>query len=165
MFTAKKYHLPAMHFMLKMRLPAFAGWFLGWLLLAAQLFFVDSFDLSFGFDFGFDLSCFAIVLAMVIAVSASPFLEDKFTVIMDRLNLAESTWKSRCKAIAKQYNLTPRESEVLVHLSHGRNAAYIQEKLCISSHTARTHISHIYAKTMVGTQHELMDLIENLSLD
>ena len=45
--------------------------------------------------------------------------------------------------------LTPRELEVLNLLIYGYNNSKIAEKLCISSHTAKAHISSIYKKLNV----------------
>ena len=45
-------------------------------------------------------------------------------------------------------------------LAKGHNAAYIQEKLYISEGTAKTHIRHVYKKTNVHSQQELMRLVE-----
>ena len=45
-------------------------------------------------------------------------------------------------------------------LAKGHNAAYIQEKLYISEGTAKTHIRHVYKKSNVHSQQELMRLVE-----
>ena len=45
------------------------------------------------------------------------------------------------------------------------NAAYLQEKLFISEGTAKTHIRHIYGKTGVHSQQELMRLIDDTVVD
>lgn len=62
--------------------------------------------------------------------------------------------------MADTYLLSNRESEVLFYLGKGFNAAYLQEKLFISEGTAKTHIRHIYGKTGVHSQQELMRLID-----
>ena len=45
--------------------------------------------------------------------------------------------------IRDRYDLSQREMEVFLCLAKGRNAEYIQQKLFISSNTAKTHIGHI----------------------
>ena len=45
-------------------------------------------------------------------------------------------------------------------LAKGRGTAYIQDKLCISKSTAKTHISHIYRKLDIHTHQDLIDLVE-----
>ena len=68
-----------------------------------------------------------------------------------------------CGRIAERYALSPRETEILAFLAHGRGAPYVGEKLCISPETVRTHTKRIYDKCGVHTKEELLDLIEALS--
>ncbi|WP_418256191.1 response regulator transcription factor, partial [Gordonibacter urolithinfaciens] len=56
--------------------------------------------------------------------------------------------------------LSRRETEVMFLLAKGHNAAYIQDKLCISKSTAKTHISHIYRKLDIHNQQELLSMVE-----
>lgn len=77
----------------------------------------------------------------------------------------ESYWKNACKAIAVQYKLSPRETEIFMLLAKGRNADYIQSKLIISTHTAKTHIANIYHKLAIHSAQELLDLVENYRYD
>lgn len=69
-----------------------------------------------------------------------------------------------CVAVAKAYRLTPRESEVLVLLAHGRTLSIIARDLQIAKGTARTHIENIYRKLNVHKQQELIDLVEGHEL-
>ena len=73
--------------------------------------------------------------------------------------------KARCKAVAKLYQLSPREEDVLEYLARGRNAAYIQEQLTISPHTVKSHIYNIYRKLDIHSQQKLMDFVETFPLD
>lgn len=66
----------------------------------------------------------------------------------------------RCEEIADRYLLSRRETEVMFLLAKGHNAAYIQDKLCISKSTAKTHINHIYRKLDIHTQQELLNMVE-----
>lgn len=68
-----------------------------------------------------------------------------------------------CGRIAERYALSPRETEILAFLAHGRGAPYIGDKLCISPETVRTHTKRIYGKCGVHTKEELLDLVEALS--
>jgi len=52
----------------------------------------------------------------------------------------------------KKYELTPRELEVLNLLICGYNNSTMAEKLCISTHTAKAHISSIYEKLNVSNR-------------
>lgn len=71
----------------------------------------------------------------------------------------------RCAAIAKLYQLSPRESDILVYLARGRNAAWIQEELVISPHTVKSHIYNIYRKLDIHSQQKLMSFVEEYPLD
>lgn len=67
--------------------------------------------------------------------------------------------RERCSDIAREYGLTPRESEVLGFLAIGRNAAFIAQALWISPLTAKTHIANIYRKLDIHSMQELFDLL------
>ena len=66
-------------------------------------------------------------------------------------------------AIARCYQLTNRETEVLGYVARGRSAAYIRDELHISLNTANAHIKHIYQKTDVHSKQELIDLVESFA--
>ncbi|WP_270297405.1 helix-turn-helix transcriptional regulator, partial [Eggerthella sinensis] len=67
-----------------------------------------------------------------------------------------------CACVAKDYGLTPRESEVIVLLAYGRTLSIIARDLQIAKGTARTHIENIYRKLDVHKQQELIDLGGNV---
>ena len=69
-------------------------------------------------------------------------------------------FEARCAAVAELYLLSPRETDILKFLAKGRNAAYIQNKLCISPHTVKSHIYSIYRKLDIHSQQKLMDFVE-----
>ena len=73
---------------------------------------------------------------------------------------ARGRFQTRCDEVAGTYLLSRRETEVMRLLAKGHNAAFIQEKLCISRSTAKTHINHIYKKLDIHTQQELLTLME-----
>lgn len=70
-------------------------------------------------------------------------------------------FSARCNNIASRYLLSKRETEVLFLLAKGHNAAFIQDQLCVSRSTAKTHINHIYRKLDIHTQQELLNMVEN----
>lgn len=67
---------------------------------------------------------------------------------------------ARCALLARSRELTPREAEVLVLLARGRTLAVVARELGIAEGTARTHMTHVYAKLGVHRQQELIDLVE-----
>ncbi|WP_124061393.1 helix-turn-helix transcriptional regulator [Gordonibacter sp. Marseille-P4307] len=58
------------------------------------------------------------------------------------------------------FDLSQRESEVLVLLGKGRTIEITADKLNISFNTAKTHIRQVYGKLGVHTRQQLLDLIE-----
>lgn len=102
-----------------------------------------------------------IVLAPIALVMLMPF-------DIQTIKAAESTqivnFESGAKAsyLTEQFGLTARETEVAELLLSGRSLPFIQEKLCISKGTAKTHLRHIYEKTRVHTRQEFLSLAESL---
>jgi DNA-binding CsgD family transcriptional regulator len=68
--------------------------------------------------------------------------------------------EKRCAEIAAQYNLTPRETEVLSLLARGRSGRYIKDALVVSHNTVKAHVKHIYQKLDIHTHQDLIDIIE-----
>ena len=73
---------------------------------------------------------------------------------------AETPWRRTCQSIADLYKLSPRETEIFFLIAKGRNAEFVQQKLVISMHTAKTHIANIYHKLGVHSSQEMLSLIE-----
>lgn len=65
-----------------------------------------------------------------------------------------------CAAVARKYDLTAREYEVLIILARGRNASYTARSLGIAYDTAKVHIKNIYTKLDIHNQQDLLDLID-----
>ena len=88
------------------------------------------------------------------AVEPVPTAAPQPTMPVDALAQAASR-------LSERLALTPRESEALELLAHGRNVAAIQERMVISRSTARTHVRNVYAKLGVHSQQALIDLVES----
>lgn len=100
------------------------------------------------------------------AVDGSSPTGERVTTTVVTVDRSESDlFAARCAAVAKLYQLSPRESEILGYLAKGRNAAYIQEELVISPHTVKSHIYNIYRKLDIHSQQKLMDFVEEFPLD
>lgn len=76
---------------------------------------------------------------------------------------AEENPLSPTEAIARDFNLSRREHEILCYLAHGRNAAFIQRELLISIYTVKTHIANIYGKIGAHSMQDVIDLVEQYS--
>ncbi len=66
-----------------------------------------------------------------------------------------------CKDFEKEFDITPRESEVLFYLGRGYSPIYIAQKLAVSESTIRTHVRHIYSKLGVNSKEELLIFIDS----
>ncbi len=71
-------------------------------------------------------------------------------------------YDERVIRLAEKFNLTTRECEVFDLLAHGRNGAYIEQKLCISRNTVKAHVKHIYQKLEIHSHQELISIVRNL---
>ena len=65
----------------------------------------------------------------------------------------------RCDEMARQFDLSPREREVLGLLAQKRTVGQIARGLTISNDTAKTHVKHIYRKMDVHSRKELLDVL------
>lgn len=70
--------------------------------------------------------------------------------------------QNRVQLMTDAYGLSPRESEVLAIWATGRSCAYLEKQLFISHGTAKTHLTHIYAKTHTANREELLELMDGL---
>lgn len=87
-------------------------------------------------------------------------------VMQQALNEQETadTLSARCKTVAAEYRLTPREHEILELLARGRSKAYIADAFFISENTVRGHAKRLYAKLEVHSKQELVDLVESAEI-
>ena len=67
----------------------------------------------------------------------------------------------RVERVARECDLTPRETEVLSIWVTGRTASYVEKTLFISHSTVKTHLNHIYAKTATSNREELIELVNS----
>lgn len=65
--------------------------------------------------------------------------------------------------LAREFNLTAREADVLLPLVRGRSNSGIAAALGVGSETIHTHVRHIYQKTGIHSREELMDTVERLA--
>ena len=101
-------------------------------------------------DFGFDKT--------IAGVQAAPRLEPGGAALA-QVGQRDAGIDARCAALARQYGLTERESEVFCLLVRGNNAARVSQELAITKNTLKYHVRHIYEKCAVHSQQELIDLL------
>lgn len=61
---------------------------------------------------------------------------------------------------ARAVGLTARETEILSLLVRGRTLPYIANELFVATGTVKTHVRHIYEKSLVNNRQELLDKVE-----
>lgn len=64
-----------------------------------------------------------------------------------------------CHLAAKRFDLTLRESEVLLYLVKGCERSFIARSLVVSPETVKTHMQHIYSKLGVHTRFEVINTV------
>ena len=60
--------------------------------------------------------------------------------------------------VFENYNISDREEDIIVLMIEGKSNNEIKEKLFISHHTVKNHLSNIYRKLDVKNRYELMHL-------
>ena len=74
----------------------------------------------------------------------------------------QAALRQGCMQAVSVYGLSERESDVLRRWAMGETASEIGNELCISQNTVRTHVRHIYEKTLTRDRDGLIDLIRAL---
>nr|WP_268935867.1 LuxR C-terminal-related transcriptional regulator [Parvibacter caecicola] len=72
----------------------------------------------------------------------------------------QQRFRHKCSLVAQRFGLTDRETEIMMMLAKGRNLPFIQEQLYLSKSTVSTHRQHVYQKTGVHSQQELINLVQ-----
>jgi len=78
----------------------------------------------------------------------------------DKEALEHARVSMRASDIAREYNLTSRETEVLQLLAHKNSLPKIESDLFIAEGTLRAHISHIYTRLGIHSRKELEAMLE-----
>ena len=142
------------------RLSNAAGMFLGWA-LAFVVILVGSAFPSWHLS---QVLPIAMILVLVFVVMAFSYDSMKGSDAQDGESSpapsAPAAWKTACDDVCKQFALSPRESEVFALCAKGRDTAYICDELCVSNHTVRSHIYHIYGKMGIHSQQDLITIVE-----
>lgn len=74
----------------------------------------------------------------------------------------DKSLEKRYEIFGAQYNLSPREQEILDYLLRGRSLRSIATETYLSYNTVKTHVSHIYRKANVHTRDELIDRFDKI---
>jgi DNA-binding CsgD family transcriptional regulator len=76
---------------------------------------------------------------------------------------AERDSSTDIRALARNFDLTAAEIRLLEQLTRNATLADAARTLRISQETARTHLAHIFSKTGVSRQADLLTLVDRLA--
>lgn len=104
-----------------------------------------------------------IVLAMRFFLSEKQLTSPWGAVLKGRSDNDATSVQNRigekCNEVAKAFNLTPREAEIMLLLANGKKPAQIEQQLYVASSTVKTHIKHLYQKLDIHSRKDLFDLL------
>jgi DNA-binding CsgD family transcriptional regulator len=89
-----------------------------------------------------------------------PIWNNEFFENSKSTSIQKAGWREKVEKVAKERELSSRQTELLFLLAKGRNVNYLMKEFYIAKGTAKTHISNIYKKLGVHSQQELMDLFD-----
>lgn len=102
-----------------------------------------------------------LVLGSALVMLSNNNLENGWGIVRPGENTSSTPLlEAACATIAREYDLTSREIEILQFLARGRNKSAISEELVLSPNTVKTHTRNIYMKLSIHSQQELIDLVE-----
>ena len=73
--------------------------------------------------------------------------------------------KDRVEALAEQYRLTERETDVFRLLASGYSRPFIQKSLFLSEGTIKTHVRNIYLKLRINSRDDLLTMVHATQAD
>ena len=77
----------------------------------------------------------------------------------ERQSAPEADLIETCSRTARRYDLTRREEDVLLMRLQGAALKDVEESLCISHNTVKSHVRHIYAKLGVSNLEEAHEIV------
>lgn len=80
-------------------------------------------------------------------------------VTAPQVTQVDDLMEEQCRAVAQRYDLTERETDILVLLARGRDGKFIAEQYVLSYNTVKTHIKHIYQKLDVHSRQDIINLV------
>lgn len=102
------------------------------------------------------------VAAAVPAMDGAAVARDNMAAVAPELDAAQAQqllFERCCKEVARDFELSNREIDVLALLARGYSAARIQKELYIAAGTVNYHTRNIYGKLGVHSKQEVIDLM------
>lgn len=123
-----------------------------WLGVFLLTLIVYSIALSFFDAFGFISVCITIILLFASSIFFPVIIRINTTFSEDKQNIDFNTF-------CKQYDISKRESEIILEICSGKSNKAIAEKLFITLQTVKDHNHRIYTKTGVKSRVQLANLV------
>lgn len=73
--------------------------------------------------------------------------------------------EKQCAALARRFDLTERQHEIMLLFAHGYDIPSIAKKLSISENAVRTHAKKLYLTLDVHSKQEVIALIEATGIE
>lgn len=147
------------------KIPGYLGFIIGFLVSIVTAWFVGYENTAVFIAVGLAVEGVLVVGALVLlpfSESYSKQLSVVPVIVDPSITSPEDIERAKCAELAKRFNLSPREEEILFFIVRGRNARFIAEKLVISESTAKTHIHNIYKKSGIHSQQKFIDIMDEL---
>jgi ATP/maltotriose-dependent transcriptional regulator MalT len=110
------------------------------------------------------LACIAVAVSFVLLYSKNELVDRWGIRVLQEPSLGEAVatadlLSDRCAELARTYNLTARELEVLQVLARSASNKEAARLLTIAAGTLKAHTRHIYEKMGIHTRAELDELL------
>ena len=100
------------------------------------------------------LIVFAAVLAVAVGYAVMFTEADANALVQIVPYKRKAPFKAKCQAVAQEYQLSPRETEIAMLIAQGRDSAHIEKKLFLSRSTVQTHRMHLYQRLDIHNRQE-----------
>jgi DNA-binding CsgD family transcriptional regulator len=106
-----------------------------------------------------EIAQWAAQLSVMFLFILAPFLWIRLVFLRYAWSMAElMNTRMPFEKVFTRYSISDREKEIIVLIIEGKSNSEIKEKLFISQHTVKNHLSNIYRKLDVKNRYELMHL-------
>ena len=113
--------------------------------------------------FSIPIASFSYILILIsINIMSLSYFYKHPEVMKKKVNMGAAVASLDLNQKFQQYDLSPRESEIVRLMLEGRTNTEIAKALFISLSTVKTHVSHIFQKTGTKTREELFFLLQDI---
>lgn len=155
-----KQSLSSFFIVAKCRCIQFVGFIIGWIASFGIMGFLAEPNYSIFY-------CFVVIYLWVLQIIF--IFQQKEKNVFENYAPKEETksnyFQQKIDLLARKYELTARQKEILAILAKGHSVDFISQELFISKATVKSHTYTIYKKMGVHTREEVMQLVENMYID